>query len=308
MSSMRCYLFGKLRVQCGEHVTDGLGARKLEELFCYLLLQRGHSHPRGILADLFWGDNPTALSRKYLRKALWQLQESLEAHAALMAESILLVEPEWVQLNPKADLWIDITAFEEGYRRVQGVSVELLSRQQIQELQDAVALYGGELLEGWYMDWCLFERERYRFMYLAMLDKLMDYCEIHHHYEAGIAHGMSILRCDRAQERTHRRLMRMHYLGGDRTAALRQYGRCVAALHEELDVLPAQSTVELCQLIREDRFQKPPIQLEDEKQEPMADLTGSTALLERFKTLHEELMNVQHWLKEAITIMEGAPK
>lgn len=41
-------------------------------------------------------------------------------------------------------------------------------------------------------------------MYLAMLDKLIVYCEAHHKYEAGLACGNRILRYDRARERTHR--------------------------------------------------------------------------------------------------------
>ena len=40
-----------------------------------------------------------------------------------------------------------------------------------------------------------------------------------------LAYGARILHCDRARERTHRRLMRLHFLAGDRTAALRQYPR-----------------------------------------------------------------------------------
>jgi hypothetical protein len=35
-----------------------------------------------------------------------------------------------------------------------------LNEAQAQLLKDAVNLYCGDLLEGWYQDWCLFERER----------------------------------------------------------------------------------------------------------------------------------------------------
>jgi DNA-binding SARP family transcriptional activator len=78
-----------------------------------------------------------------------------------------------------------------------------------------------------------------------VLDKLMSWCVVHHAYEAGLAYGHQVLRYERARECTHRRLMRLYYLAGDRTAALRQYARCVAALDEELEVKPAKRTVEL---------------------------------------------------------------
>lgn len=102
----------------------------------------------------------------------------------------------------------------------------------MQVIQNAVQLYQGPLLEGWYQDWCLYERERLQSMYLAMLDELMGYCEVRHDYETGLLYGMGIMSYDWARERTHRRLMRLHYLNGDRAAALRQYEQCAVALKE----------------------------------------------------------------------------
>jgi len=40
-------------------------------------------------------------------------------------------------------------------------------------LQEAVRLSYADLLEGWYQDWCLYERERLQNIYLLILDKLM---------------------------------------------------------------------------------------------------------------------------------------
>jgi DNA-binding SARP family transcriptional activator len=91
-------------------------------------------------------------------------------------------------------------------------------------------------------------------MYLIILDKLMDHCEAHHRYAVGLAYGTRILLCERARERTHRRLMRLHYLSGDRTAALRQYERCIRVLNEDLEVGPARRTVALYDQIRTDRL------------------------------------------------------
>src|ERR1700675_5041594 len=89
-------------------------------------------------------------------------------------------------------------------------------------------------------------------MSLAMRSKLMSYCESHDQYENGLQHGARILACDRAREHTHWRLMRLQYLAGNRTGALRQYERCVAALREELGVKPAKRTTELYEQIRDD--------------------------------------------------------
>jgi len=92
-------------------------------------------------------------------------------------------------------------------------------------------------------------------MFLMMLDKLMGYCEVNHEYETGILYGSRILSYDRAREHTHKQLMRLQYLAGNRTGALRQYERCTIALDEELGVKPARSTVILYEQIRADRFE-----------------------------------------------------
>ena len=86
-----------------------------------------------------------------------------------------------------------------------------------------------------------------------MLEMLLSYHERQHNCEMGMICGMEILRYDRAQERTHRRLMRLYYTTGNRTAALRQYQACVNALDEELGVGPAQSTQRLYQQICSDQ-------------------------------------------------------
>jgi hypothetical protein len=45
-------------------------------------------------------------------------------------------------------------------------------------------------------------------------------------------------------------MMRLHWLAGDRTAAIRQFDRCVAYLRTELGVEPAESTLALYERIR----------------------------------------------------------
>ena len=171
-------------------------------------------------------------------------------------------------------------------------------------LQGAVALHHGNLLGGLHYDWCISERERLRHMYLAMLDKLMDYCEAHHDYEAGIVYGDRILCHDRARERTHRRLMRLHYLNRDRTAALRQYTQCTAALHEEMGVRPSRQTVALCERIKADRLSPA---LPPETGTRLACEASSAALVEmldRLAQLSTELSDMQRRVQHEIESIE----
>ena len=77
MSTLKICLFGKFYVRRNEQVLDGFDARKVQELFCYLLLHRDHSLSRETLASILWSETTTAQSKKNLRQALWQLQSAL---------------------------------------------------------------------------------------------------------------------------------------------------------------------------------------------------------------------------------------
>jgi DNA-binding SARP family transcriptional activator len=252
MSQLSVRLFGKLSVTCGEATARGLEGLKAREMLCYLLLHRRAPHPRERLAGLFWADSSTAQSKKYLRQTLWEIQRALQQCVPACNEGFFLSEAEWVCWNSAVDLWVDVDDFECAFAAVSGVQGVEMDDRQAEALRGAVQLYQGDLLEGSYQDWCVYERERLQSGYLAMLDKLMSWCEVHKDYEAGLAYGHQVLRYEKARECTHRRLMRLYYLAGDRTAALRQYERCVAALDEELEVKPAKRTVEIYDQIRAD--------------------------------------------------------
>jgi DNA-binding SARP family transcriptional activator len=299
MGMLRVFLFGKFHVQRGEQTLAGFEARKVQELFCYLLLNRTRSLSRETLADSLWSEGGTQ-AKNYLRKTLWQLQSALNTLATPTTPNnshVLLIESEWIAFNQAAELWFDVLLFEQAFALVQDVPGRQLVASSAQVLKTAEELYRGELLEGWYSDWCLYERERLQHMYLAMLDKLMEYSEAHQEYETGQTYGMRALRYDRARERTHRRMMRLQYLAGDRTAALYQYERCAAALQEELGVQPAQSTVVLYEKIRAD-------QLDDleplGRDHPQAVVTPLSEVLPRLLQLQLTLADAQRQVQEEI--------
>lgn len=290
MAQLRVYLFGRFRVQYEDEPVTGLELAKVQELLSYLLLFPGRAHTREKIIALLWEDHTAAQSRRYLRHTLWQLHTALAVRPDLAAD-FLHVEADWLQVQLTGSLWADVWIFEQAFARAQGRPSDALDAEDACCLSEAVRLYGGDLLENWYQDWCIFERERLQSMYLMILDKLMDYHELHGNYEVGVRYGTDILRYDRARERTHRRLMRLLALAGDRTGALRQYRACVCALQEELGVGPAQRTQRLYEQIRADR---PP----DAPPTPIAPVDATPAaplaeLLHSFDNLQAILHHIQ---------------
>lgn len=249
MTNLRIYLFGKTKIQCGPVFIENLPA-KAYELFCFLLLHRKRPFTREVLANHLWDDISAAKGKKYLRDTLWRLQSELESQIGLQLDTLLIMENEWVYVHPQADIWVDVHSFEEALAVASGVKEFGLNDEQMHRLADAVSLYQGDLMEGWYQDWCILERERLQILFLTSLDRLMVCYEVRRQFEEGIICGLAGLHYDWARERTHRRLMRLYYLAGDRTAALRQYDRCRNVLKEEFDVQPEPRTTALYEQIR----------------------------------------------------------
>jgi DNA-binding SARP family transcriptional activator len=253
-------LFGQVSVERDGHALSDLSAKALE-LLCYLLLHRDRAHTREALAGVLWPEASDPLSKKYLRQTLWQLHSRLAGradHRRAKAEAPLTLDPGWVRVNHKAGWWLDVAVFEQAYGLCRETPGQDLTEPQVRALEAAVVLYQGDLIETWYQDWCIYERDRLQLTYLAMLEKLMGHCEARASYAKGVGYGQRILRYDPARESTHRQLMRLYYRAGDRTTALRQYHRCAAAVAKQFNVEPTRETVALYDQLRTDRLDDAP--------------------------------------------------
>jgi DNA-binding SARP family transcriptional activator len=304
MSGLRFQLFGKFNAwRRGEelHAPD---TGKDRELLSYLITHRDRPIARELIASLLWPETPTERSKKYLRQAIWHLTSAFSEEAN-SGHPLLHVEHDWVQLRLPGDSWVDVIIFDRALAMSQGVG-QLLNEAQVKLLTEAVDIYVGDFLEGWYQDWCLFERERLQNAYLYMLDKLIDHASEHEEFEAGKMYAAKILSHDRASECTYRRLMRLLYRAGDRTGALRQYQRCVVALREELGVQPELRTR---QLYEELRSEAPASEINEIGLE--SGLNYQTALpdiLQRLRDLQSALKAMQNRIHKDIHAVERVLK
>jgi DNA-binding SARP family transcriptional activator len=301
MSTIRFFLFGKFRIEADAKLIQKIEPRKAEELLVYLLLYRDQPQSREHLAEILWGEISPEQSKSYLRKALWQLQSILEPY---LGPDILLIDGEWLQINPQYNFWLDIEVLDTTFRNTQGIRGKDLDERQARSILEAVNTYSRDLLEGWYQDWCLYERERLQHLYLTMLDKLMDRCEARKDYENGLMFGERILQYDRARERTHRQLMRLYYLAADRTSSLRQYQRCVAALKEELDVDPAERTRSLYEMIREDKLEPPAESNNSGKNKKRESEEPLSMLFNHLSKLHKSLSQIQRQIAQDMQVIQ----
>jgi DNA-binding SARP family transcriptional activator len=203
-----------------------------------------------LLAHLALADRPR--SRAALCELLWPSQDPEHARGALRRTLSVLrkaVGEEWIDaaadsiaLRDGAELAIDAREFRS------------LARPDAtpQELEQAVGLFGGELLEGFslrdspeFEAWYAYEADALARELGAALGRLVRALLERGEYGAAIPHAQRWLALDELHEPAHRELIRLYALNGDRAAALGQYRRCVRTLSHELGVAPVDETAAL---------------------------------------------------------------
>ena len=224
-SVLKLRLLGGLSIALGEDTFPPIDTPRLQSLLAYLALHRDTPLPRQSLAFLLWPDSEEAQARTNLRHLLHQLR-----HALPDADRFLRLDAQALAWQEGAAVWIDVAAFERA--AAAGA------------LEEALALYAGDLLPACYDDWVIPERERLQALFVSVLQRLARRLEEAGDYPQAIDCLWRLLRCDPLLEGPYRDLMRLHALRGDRAAAIHAYHTCAATLQRELGIEPSPVTRE----------------------------------------------------------------
>jgi DNA-binding SARP family transcriptional activator len=242
MSHLQIALFGCVRVTYDNWQTEIRLTREIQALLAYLLLQRDRIHSREVLAGIFWGEYPQEKSHGSLNTALWKLKKLLEPKGIPAGTYLISNRSHEVGFNRDSQYWLDVEIFEEKTNYLLNCDWQTVNASQIHELAKSLEFYKCELLEGFYEDWALRERERLRALYLKGLNYLLHYYGFHGMYEQALACGQQILAVNSLREEIHREMMRFYVENGQRALALRQYEICQATLAKELGISPMEDT------------------------------------------------------------------
>lgn len=251
MTVLKIFLFGSVRIGYSTEISEIKLTRTSQALLAYLLLHRHRNHPREILASLFWADYSEERARSCLSTALWRLRVALELHSGPDEANLITASATEVGVNQQSHFWLDTQALEDQVDEVlaQSEQVATCSDVKIQDLKQVLQLYTGDLLEGFYDDWVLRERERLRSLFLSSLAFLMRYYHCQGACGQSLMYANQILQLDPLREEIHREVMRLHMENGQTSLALRHYQSLCKLLETELNILPMPETQALYQHI-----------------------------------------------------------
>lgn len=171
--------------------------------------------PRAQLAALLWPDVAPEAARNALRQRLFQLKRQLGAEIVAGTATLALAE---------------------GVRH---------------DLADAEHLLGTQnlALGVEFDDWLARQREARRAQLRQQLGARCEQALAAGDGALAVALAQRLLALDPLSEEAHRRLIRTHYLAGDRAAALLAFDRCEQMLKHEIGTRPSAETLALLQTV-----------------------------------------------------------
>ncbi|MGI9648719.1 MAG: BTAD domain-containing putative transcriptional regulator [Acidimicrobiia bacterium] len=245
--SLQIRLLGGLLIESNGRIFPRIASRPGRSLFAYLVLNRDRQIARDHLAGLFWPDMPDSQARRRLSQALWHIQTLLAEEGA--GGSYLLTSPGTVRFNPASDYWLDVEEFETATDSLkQGGPGADPAR-----LAEAMNLYRGDLLTGFYDEWVQVDQQRLRHRYFQALAHIANLHKSRGEFEQALVYARRLALLDPLREDAHRDVMRLCLLAGRANEALLQYEVCYSALADELGAEPEAATTELFESIAAQR-------------------------------------------------------
>jgi len=237
MAALFLKVLGGFRARLPSGETAVIPIRKGQALLAYLALNPDDAIARSKLSALLWGDYEDERARSNLRETLNVVRKALGP----TQDQVLRADRHSIGLDGAA-LDIDALTFEN-----------LIASGAAADLETAVALYRGDLLDGLdisdpsFQAWLDEERRRFGDMMAGALDALIVFKRTEGLVQDAIIHAQRLVALDPMREDVHRVLIALHAELGRRHAAHQQYQRCRELLASELNVEPEPETEALYQ-------------------------------------------------------------
>lgn len=241
----RIEMLGGLRVRQEERLITRFRTQKAGALLAYLAHHSRHTHPREVLIELLWPDLEPSAGRDNLSTILSSLRHQLEP-PSVPAGAVFVADRLSVGVNTAA-VTTDVEDFEARICCAEQAGSET---ERAQFLTDAIEVYAGTLLPGYYEEWVEPERRRLADAYLHAVRRLVRNLVKLGEFSRALDYARKAVQSDPLREEAHRDLMRLYVANGQPSAALQQYRELERTLQEALGETPSAATREMARQIQ----------------------------------------------------------
>ncbi len=214
-------LLGKFEIKRdGKLVT--IPSRSAQTLFAYLVLTVGTAHRREKLAGMLWPNSTEESARDYLRHSLWKIRKVIEpVTSKSKPDPYIITDDIHISFNSDSKFSLDVETIKDVNENAS-----------TKELTNALSLYEGELLPGFYDDWVLLEREHLQAVYEQKMARLLALLQDEGHWLDILKAGERWISFGQKPEPAYRALMMAHAVKGDMSKVAATYKRCMKSLRE----------------------------------------------------------------------------
>jgi predicted ATPase/DNA-binding SARP family transcriptional activator/tetratricopeptide (TPR) repeat protein len=266
MPCLSISLLGSFQVTLDGQPLEGFQSDKARALLAYLAVESSRPQRRERLAGIFWGALPEQRAAHNLNQALSNLRRTLGDRPSNPAAPTPQVVPFFlatshsVQLNPAAEIWLDVDDFTRLAGEIDAHPHASLPACPAcrQRLQQAAALYRGEFLADLALadsvdfdEWSLVTRERLHRLALRLFRQLSAALEQAGELSQALECAWRQVELDALDEDARRTLIALLGRLGQRNAALEQYCLYRDLLQQELAAAPEEQTVALYERLRD---------------------------------------------------------
>ncbi|HKO67838.1 MAG TPA: BTAD domain-containing putative transcriptional regulator, partial [Burkholderiaceae bacterium] len=223
-AGIRLQLLGEPRLDLG---SESFPLERKDAALLALLAIDGVT-ARGRAATLLWPDVDDDAARNNLRQRLHRLRKRAGRDVALTTgDTLRLADRVTHDLSQVAE------TLAQGVVNATGELLGSLDYADCDQLEE----------------WLQAAREKWRSTRRNALAEIAAKLEREGQIALALQYSERLLADDPLREHAHRQLMRLHYLRGDRAAALAVFERCRDLLKRELATVPGNETAELAALI-----------------------------------------------------------
>ena len=241
-----------------------LSGAKVKALLALLAAQPDKVWQRDSLVALLWPAAAQQESQASLRQTLYRLRKALTPPAndlqITFAEPFVMTRGDTIQINPAAQLEVDVVTFRRQLGEVKSHPHDVLRdcSNCLKKLETAVSLYRGDFLSGPHLhagsefeQWSAILRADLRRDVLDALDQLGSaYLDLAQYHKVGKS-ARRQLEINPLQESAQRLLMLSLAHSGEKAEAISQFNIYRQLLAQELEETPSAETLALYNRIEE---------------------------------------------------------
>jgi predicted ATPase/DNA-binding SARP family transcriptional activator len=241
-------LLGPLRATCGDLQISRFTTRKVGALLAYLAFHPNRAYPREFLASLLWPDADFDQASPRLRQAIAALRRQMEP-PGLLPDALFLTAGGRItlQINPTL-VRTDAAEFQNLLKQAQSAPDDHTT---CTLLEQAVALYQGELLSDYEEEWIFVEREHLSEAVLGALNRLLELYVQRNELQNACAAARRIVQLDPLSENGHLTLMRLLIAAKLPSQALTQYQTMASIWREQLGESTSETAHKLADYAKE---------------------------------------------------------